>query len=200
MTTPTRKAEQSERTKAALVAAGRELFAQRGYAGVSAEEIAAAADVTTGAVYHHYGSKAALFRAVFESLEQELTAELGEAAAKVPDPWSQFQAAALAFLDAATRPDIRQVVLIDARSVLGWDTWYGIMAQYGLGMTRAAVTGLIEGGWLPKLPADALATVLFGALNEAALAIATSEDPATTRGEAVEALGHVLARLALRQP
>ena len=188
MATPTLKALQSERTKAALVAAGRVQFAQRGYAGVSAEEVAAAANVTTGAVYHQFGSKRGLFLAVFEALEAELTNRVAGAAAEVGDPWLAFQAAALCFLDSSTERDVRQIVLIDGRSVLGWDEWHAIMARYGLGMTRAVVGGLIA-------PPDALSAIIFGALNEAALFVATAENPVQARDQTAAALGAVLQAL-----
>ena len=195
MGTPTLKALQSERTKAALVAAGRVQFAEHGYAGVSAEEVAAAANVTTGAVYHQFGSKRGLFLAVFEALEAELTARVAGASAAIDDPWLAFQAAALCFLDSSTERDVRQVILIDGRSVLGWDEWHAIMARYGLGVTRAAVSGLVEAKLLPAVPADALAAIIFGALNEAALYVATADDPVEARDRMAEALGAVLRAL-----
>jgi AcrR family transcriptional regulator len=40
------------------------LFAERGHAGTSLEDVASASQVTRGAVYHHFASKQALFEAV----------------------------------------------------------------------------------------------------------------------------------------
>ncbi|MEA2425035.1 MAG: hypothetical protein QOH13_1445, partial [Thermoleophilaceae bacterium] len=71
------KAEQAEATRAALVSAARELFAQRGYAAVGTEEIVRSARVTRGALYHHFKGKDDLFRAVFETVEAEITASIG---------------------------------------------------------------------------------------------------------------------------
>src|SRR3954454_9454417 len=71
------KAEQAEATRAALAAAARELFAQRGYAAVGTEEIVRKARVTRGAVYHHFSGKDDLFRVVFEVVEAEITARIG---------------------------------------------------------------------------------------------------------------------------
>ncbi len=86
MARPTLKAQQSERTRAALIAAGRSLFSERGYGDVSAEEVAAAARVTTGAVYHQFASKRGLFVAVFEAVEAEVTAQVAAAFAEHTDP------------------------------------------------------------------------------------------------------------------
>jgi len=197
MQRPTQKALQSERTRAALIAAGRALFAEHGYAGVSAEEVAAVAGVTTGAVYHQFGSKRGLFLGVFEAVEEDVTARVADAAAAEQDPWTGFQAACLAFLASAADRDVRQVLLIDGRSVLGWDEWHGIMARYGLGMTRSVVAALMEAGILPALPIEAITALLFGALNEAAVFVATAPEPAVARQEMTEALAAVLQSLRL---
>jgi AcrR family transcriptional regulator len=195
MARPTRKSLQSERTRAALVAAGRALFAERGYAGVSAEEVGAAAGVTTGAVYHQFRSKRGLFVAVFEAVEEDVTARVAAAAAAEQEPWAGFQAACLAFLASAADPGVRQILLIDGRSVLGWDEWHSIMARYGLGMTRTAVGALMEAGVLPALPLEATAELLFGALNEAAVFVATAESPAVAQQDMTAVVAAVLRSL-----
>lgn len=192
MARPSLKAQQSERTKAALIAAGRELFARHGYSGVSAEQVAAAANVTTGAVYHQFGSKRGLFLAIFEAVEAELTERIGAAAASAGDPWRGFTFAAGAFIAAANEPDVRQVVLIDGRSVLGWEEWHAIMARYGLGMTRAVVEQLVDAGLLPRVPVDAFAAGLFGALSEMALFVATAEDGIAAAAQSEAALNALL--------
>lgn len=192
MAHPSLKAQQSERTRTALIASGRALFAANGYARVSAEEVAAAAGVTTGAVYHQFGSKRGLFLAVFEAVEAAVTDRVALAASEHSDPWAGFKAAGLEFIAASVEPEIRQVVLIDGRSVLGWDEWHAIMARYGLGMTRTVVSTLLQAGLLPPLPADALSAALFGALSEAALFAATSETPELARDQASVAVAHLL--------
>src|ERR1700716_681350 len=68
----TRMAERSEETRAALIAAARELFAARGFAAVGTEEIVRAARMTRGALYHHFEGKDDLFHAVYEDVEREL--------------------------------------------------------------------------------------------------------------------------------
>jgi AcrR family transcriptional regulator len=189
---PTLKAQQSIRTKAALVAAGRALFADRGYADVSAEEVAEAAGVTTGAVYHQFGSKRGLFLAVFEAIEVDVTAAIVEAASGLADPWDAFLAGSGRFLELAGQPEVRQVLLLDGRAVLGWDEWHTIMARYGLGMTRNALKGLMEAGAVRMLPLDAAASLLFGALNEAAASVAAADDSHAAIPEMTAAWGAIL--------
>src|SRR6476661_1696451 len=79
-------AERSESTRAALIAAARPLFAERGFSGVGTEEIVRAAGVTRGALYHQFADKRELFAAVFEQLEAELAQRMAKAAAGAPDP------------------------------------------------------------------------------------------------------------------
>ena len=70
------------------MAAARELFAERGYGDVGTEEIVRHAEVTRGALYHHFRDKRDLFRAVHEQVESEVTdsiaATLEQAAAGDP--------------------------------------------------------------------------------------------------------------------
>src|SRR5262245_24516709 len=80
----------SEATRAAITKAARRLFAKKGYAGTSLNEIVSAASVTTGAVYHHYGDKKGLFRAVVEDLEETMMTRILAQAAAEPDPWGRL--------------------------------------------------------------------------------------------------------------
>lgn len=70
--------ERTEQTRQALIAAGRRLFVEKGYAETATPEIVAAAGVTRGALYHHFEDKKALFRAVIEC-EAKAVAEAIEA-------------------------------------------------------------------------------------------------------------------------
>ena len=74
-----RQAARSEATRSKLIDVGIELFSERGYAAVGTEELVERAQVTRGALYHHFGDKRDLFRAVHEELEQRIVAGIGTA-------------------------------------------------------------------------------------------------------------------------
>ena len=179
------QAQRSAATRAALIAAARRLFAERGYAAVGTPEVVAAAGVTRGALYHQFAGKAELFLAVYEALEQELAERVGEqvAAGGATDPLDALTLGAEAFLDACAEPEVQRIVLIEAPAVLGWDTWRAIGLKYGLGLTEAILRAAMEAGRIAEQPVRPLAHVLIGALDEAALYVARAADPAAARDE-----------------
>jgi AcrR family transcriptional regulator len=116
-----RQAARSEATRGKLIEVGIELFSERGFAGVGTEELVDRAKVTRGALYHHFGDKRDLFRAVHEELEQRIVAKIAAALEADPrqDPLEALEVAAGAVLDVALDSKIARVTLIDAPSVLG---------------------------------------------------------------------------------
>jgi len=193
----TKHAERSEATRAALIAAARPLFAERGFANVGTEEIVRAAGVTRGALYHQFRDKQELFAAVFEQLEQELAQRTGAAAAAsgTGDPLIELRVGAVAWLDACTEPEVQRIVLLDAPAVLGWDRWREIGMRYSLGLMEAVLQLAVDAGQIAAQPVRPLAHVLLGAVDEAALYVATAEDPKTARAEVGEVLDRLLAAL-----
>jgi AcrR family transcriptional regulator len=181
---PRSKAAQREATMGALIGAARALFAERGYAGVGTEEIVQQAGVTRGALYHHFrGGKEELFRAVLIQLSAETVQRVGQAAAATDDPWEELVLGSEAFLDACATPEVQRIVLLDAPSVLGWDVRRAIDADYGLRLLEGAIQNAMDAGRLLPGSASAVAHVLAGALDEAAMVVARAEDPAAARAE-----------------
>ena len=176
---PTRtQAQRRERTRGALIDAGRALFAERGYAGAGREEIVERAGVTRGAMYHHFNSKEALFQAVYEVVEAELCDAIAKSAMASSDPIEQLRLGARAFLDAAATGEVRRIVLLDAPAVLPVDVRRRLSEQYGLGLVREALRHADAAARLNVGPVDALALVVMAVLHEAATAIADGDDPA----------------------
>ncbi|MFF4188595.1 ScbR family autoregulator-binding transcription factor [Streptomyces sp. NPDC001691] len=61
------KQERSARTRAAIVRAGAEVFAEMGFAAASVNKIARRANLTLGALYFHFESKEQLAREIVEA-------------------------------------------------------------------------------------------------------------------------------------
>jgi AcrR family transcriptional regulator len=170
------RAKRKEATRRALCRHARDLFATNGYAATSTEDIARDAGVTKGALYHHFGDKQAVFRAVLEELEVELAASVAAAAAAETDPWLRLQHACEAYLDASLRPDIQRVLVLDAPSVLGWHEWCEIDKRHGFAMFEPTITAAVEAGVIDAQPTEMLAQILLGALNVAARVTAGTRD------------------------
>ena len=179
------QADRSAATRGALVAAGRRLFAQRGYAEVGTEAIVREAGVTRGALYHQFADKSELFAAVMEAIEAEVTQRLAERilADAVTDPIDALALGAEAWLDACREPEVQQIVLLDAPAVLGWERWREIGQRYALGLVEATLTQAIAAGRIREQPVRPLAHVLIGALDEAALYVARAADQDAARAE-----------------
>ena len=177
------RAERAEATRAELLRAARELFAERGYAAVGTEEIVRTARVTRGALYHHFRDKRDLFREVHESLERELVERIGAVIADVEDPVELFEVGLRAFLDACTEPAMIRIALLDAPTVLGWEEWREIDARYGLGIVSYGIQNVIDAGLMAPREVRPLAHLVLAALGEAALLIANADDPAAARRE-----------------
>jgi AcrR family transcriptional regulator len=195
----TLKAEQSEATRAALISIARELFAERGYAAVSTEEIVRTAGVTRGALYHHFDGKRELFRAVYEDVEQRLMQRIAELADRsATDPLQVLHTGTQAFLDACEDPAVQRIALLDAPSVLGWEQWREIGMRYGLGLVESAVQAAIDAGLIEPQPATPLAHVLLGAIDEGAMLVARADDGGETRAQVGASLARILDSLGSR--
>jgi AcrR family transcriptional regulator len=193
------KAQQSEATRSALVAAARPLFAERGYAGVGTEEIVRAAGVTRGALYHHFADKQDLFRAVYEDVERELVEQIAAGALSAADPVEALRAGSQAWLDACEEPGIQQIALLDAPSVLGWEEWREIGMRYGFGLVQGTLQAAMDAGLLEPQPVRPLAHLVLGAIDEAAMLVARADDGGKTRREVGESVERFLDHLAPRR-
>ncbi|MFE5857163.1 TetR/AcrR family transcriptional regulator [Streptomyces sp. NPDC056500] len=173
----TTRAEQREQTRATLLRESRRLFATVGYGAVGLAEIVQSAGVTKGALYHHFASKAELFRAVLEEVQEEVGQRVAEAADAEDDPWIALVAGCQEFIQAATDPDRQRIMLIDGPAVLGWNEWRALDERSSARHLAEALTDLIERGVLTRQPVAPLAHLLSGAMNEAALWLASSGRP-----------------------
>lgn len=168
--------------------AARDLFMERDYDEVSTEQILERSGVSRGALYHHFASKQALFRAVYEAGERRIVELLGERALAAATPFGALLESARAYLSLCeTDEELRRIGLMQSRAVLGWEGWRAAATELGIGATLAVVSAAIEAGELAPRDPETIALVLLGALIEAAMLIAVAHDrlAARERSEAV---------------
>src|SRR3954465_15999688 len=179
----TSRPERGEATRAALLGAARALFAERGYAGVGTKEVVRRAGVTRGALYPHFRDKRDLFRAVYEQTEQEIVAAIGARMDGGTDPMALLAEGRRPFLDACSDPVMMRIGLRDAPAVLGWEEWREIGDRHGLGLVTGGLRAAMDAGRIVDADGRTLAHLLLSALAEAALLIASADDPAAAREE-----------------
>ncbi|MEW9548244.1 TetR/AcrR family transcriptional regulator [Nonomuraea sp. NPDC050783] len=219
------QAERSDGTTAALTRAARELFGRHGYAATSIDAVAAAAGVTKGAAYHHFGGKAPLFRAAVEEELVAVSARLERVAAEEGEPWAAVRRGAHAFLEHCLDPGFRRIVLLDAPSVLGWETvremehahllrvlhaGFELAATSGPARDEPAARGGTEregpagggtgreglaGGEVERGGLAVRARLVFGALCEGGMLLARSPDPAADLPRLAAEAGRLLESL-----
>jgi AcrR family transcriptional regulator len=197
------KIDQSKATIHNLLMVATQVFSQEGYAAASTEKIVRQAGVTRGALYHHFKNKKDLFLAVFKEAQREIGRRIESQAEAETDLWKQLVIGCRAFLEACSDPVLQQIVVIDAPSVLNWSVYREVDAQLpgsGLSLLKECLTELIQSNIIRPLPVDALAHLLSGAMDEAAVWIAQSPDPKETSKEAQNTLETLLTGLRLNLP
>ncbi len=165
----------SEATRAALLDAATTLFASRGYPRTSLEDVAAAARVTKGAVYHHFAGKQALFEAVLERQEQRADAEIVSAATST-DPWEAANQALEAFLAKCCDPVYGRLVWLEGPTALGWHQWREFEQKHAFGLITGFVQALMEAGYLETRAVDSTVKFALWMLAGAGLALAEAAD------------------------
>jgi AcrR family transcriptional regulator len=173
---------QGQSTREALLRAARELFGTKGFTATSTEEIVAQAGVTKGALYHHFRDKDTLFRVVFEQVQREVS-DAAVVEFLRPDAWEALIGGCQLWVDAHDDPAVRQIALIDARVVLGWETARAIETRFSTVALRGALRKAMQADVLRHEPLRPLSLMLTGALSEACLYMAQAEDVPTARAE-----------------
>ncbi len=175
------RAEQVAQTRAALVSAGRRLFGTKGFAATSVEDVARAARVTTGALYHHFPTKAAVFEAVFEQVHTEMLVASLQASGAADGALDKMAAGFGVFLDWVLEPEVQRIIVTDGPAVLGLARFIELDERYALEPTVEALEAANASGLLRVEDPPTLARLLFGAMTRAGLLIASSPDPRATR-------------------
>ncbi len=170
------QAERREKTQAAIIKAAKRIFGERGFAATTMDDIAGAARVAKGAVYHHFTTKEALFAAVFEQTSLELVSDLDRISRAEKDPLAAMAAGTQGYFAACSKGATGQIILRDGPAVLGWERWREIDAKHFGGKFPRALAAAMEAGVIAKQPIEPLARLLLGAVTEAAVAVSAGPD------------------------
>jgi AcrR family transcriptional regulator len=192
---PNLRAEQVAQTRRALSAAGRLLFGRNGFAATSVEDLAEEARVTTGALYHHFPSKTALFESVFEDVHNELLDASAQAAVGAPGNVEFLSRAFESFLDAVLEPDVQRIVITDAPAVLGLARFTELDERYAYAEIVAVIEAAVTEGELRVDDPETFTRLLLGALTRGGMLIANSEQPRVTRDAVARAMRALLGSL-----
>jgi AcrR family transcriptional regulator len=177
-----RRAAQGAATRASLLVAALELFGSEGFADTSLDDVVARAEVTKGALYHHFGSKEGLFAAVYEQLQHDVSDRVVEEFL-LPDPWQALAVGCNLWIDAHVDPAVQRIVLRDARAVLGWQAVREVENRFGVVPLRAVLRRALRVGMIAPAPLRPLALMIMGSLTEACFYIADADDPGVAREE-----------------
>ena len=193
------RAEQYEKTRAVLLTVAHKLFAERGYAGTSTQEIVGRAEVTRGALYYHFRDKRALFQAVFERFRQSRThvimARVQEAEG---DLWQRFvETGCTAFIESLSDKSAQRIIFTDGPSVLAPDVWHKNVQGVNF-ITQLFEQLEAEGFIEAKTPHKALARLLWGALLEAGVYISHATDSVEAQHEMLSGLKYWLDTLRIK--
>jgi AcrR family transcriptional regulator len=190
------QADRRAATVAIILTEARRLFAERGFEGTSIDDLAGAAGVAKGAVYHHFESKEAVFLRVLEDVQAGLLAmPIPPEALRERDPVEQIVGAVLRYLLAASEPAVKRVLLVDGPAVVGWRKWREIDDRYFGAGARVAMARLL-GQAASEPEVEAMTHLMMGAVMEAALVCAAADDPTEAARTLSSALRQMLRGIA----
>lgn len=174
-----KNADRTALTRGRLIAVARALFAEHGYAGTSTEAILQGTELGRGALYHHFRDKADLFEAVCQQICEEAVPVVNAEADRGRDAVSSLVRGSLAWVEFMTRPEVRQIIVVDAPTVLGWERWEALDQRLSYAALREGLHIAIRDGRLKfGCSLDMAATLVNGGLNAIALRAGAPNAPA----------------------
>jgi AcrR family transcriptional regulator len=174
------QAERSATSMAAIVTAARVLFSRSGYHDVTIEQVADRAGLAKGSVYYHFTSKLALFDHVLDEVQRGLAEALAARPRPATPPTPVSIAAGIqAYLDAANRPAVRRILLVDGPIVLGWQRWREIDDKHFAETVRRGLRQIMN-PTTSDVRLRSATSLIMGAIMEAAIDSGTSRRPAKT--------------------
>ena len=163
------QSERREKTRAALLAAARRLFLERGYAETSTAMILETAGVSKGALYHHFAAKEDMLAAIFEEASRSAIEKARKAVDTTVSPLERLRVSARAWLDQIRQPETAKILLELGPQGLGWRRAKAIEDANSLVALSAALVEARKAGEIDPPSIEIAARLLNALLAEAAL-------------------------------
>jgi len=174
-----RRQQFSASTKKTLVEVAERLFTEHGYASTSLDAIVAGAEVTKGALYHHFSGKQALYEVVFEKVEAATAQSIDAAMRETKDPWEQARAGLRTFLQAVQQPTYRRIVVQEGPAVLGYQRYREQEERSTFTVVEDIVAAALRAGDrnVDDQMVATFARLFFGAMSAAGESVTEASDP-----------------------
>jgi AcrR family transcriptional regulator len=173
---PRSNRERTDITRAALIAAGAELFVEKGYAATGTPEVVSRAQLTRGALYHHFADKQDLFFAVCMQTAMEVAQAIDVQARDAATPLDALIQGAEGYFEAMAERGRARLLLIEAPSALSFEQRQQLYALSGQEQLEAGLKAALPKAQRDAWPIKALAAMISAAFDEAALAIAQGQN------------------------
>ena len=161
------QAEAREQTRAQLLAAAREVFTRKGFAGASLEEIAEVAGYTTGAVYYHFANKRALFLELMRTgWSRQIAIEvdaMSDTFASDADPFEALSRAVVRRAErrSETEPLAGEIWLYALRDPEAMDMFAEKLREQVDGLQPAIAAAMAKEGTAPDITPQEMTTVVL---------------------------------------
>jgi AcrR family transcriptional regulator len=172
---PRRSATQAAQTRQRIMDEAQRLFARDGFSATSANDIAKAAGVTDGAIFHHFKNKKRLFTEIAVKLHSDLHRQIAGAGGDAQTPIAAFIEGTRRSMALTQLPHNQRIVFIEGPVVLGTEAWRKVDQQLGLRLIEGGLLAIAGRESLPVESLKPMAVLALGIINEITYALIRKE-------------------------
>jgi AcrR family transcriptional regulator len=158
--------EEAQQTRRRILDTAIRHCVARGYDGLSLADIAQEAQVTRGAIYHHFANKQALFLEIVEELLGRMGAAILDSAEKAPNNWQALMEGCRTFLEVSQDSAYQSIILGQAPAILGTELWNRLDQKHTTDSLNSVLMDLNSEGVVAIPDSRAAAEALSGAMNQ----------------------------------
>lgn len=181
-----RREENAEATRQALLNVGRAAFCRSGFRDASVDEIARGARVTRGAFYHHFADKLALFDAIVVEMQVEMVCKVQASVAGDVLDRARFTIGMHAYLDVCLEPSYARIILQDARATLGDARFGEIERAHSIALIRMTLAAVQQQGRLQNADIEMLSQLVDAMLCRLGTTLSASDGEPAHRESGVQ--------------